>query len=84
MSFHKCHAFMCDKPVQPRMLMCKKHWAMVPTNIQVRIKTNFHPDQCSGKIRPSMEWLKASREAINFITKAEGNWEVSELMGSGS
>ncbi len=81
MSYHKCHAYLCEKPVQPRMLMCKKHWTMVPAEIQARVKDNFIPEQCSGKIRPSMEWLKAAREAINHVTKAEGNWAVSELTG---
>lgn len=62
--------------------MCQKHWAMVPTKIQVRVKTYFRPGQLGGGMRPHPEWMKAAREAINHVTKAEGNWEISELTGS--
>lgn len=71
---HKCHAFECSRSVERSLLMCKKHWALVPTDIQVRVKTHFRTEQCTGKVRPSHEWLKAAREAINFITKLEGKW----------
>jgi hypothetical protein len=83
-SYHKCHAYLCDKPVEPRMLMCKKHWSMVPMEIQVRVKKYYRVGQCGGGMRPHPEWMKAAREAINHVTKAEGNWEIKELTGGSS
>lgn len=72
---HTCHAYKCDKHVHPSHLMCVRHWNMVPADIRRRVLTHFEPNQCETK-RPSMEWLKAAREAVNFVTKAEGNWET--------
>ena len=34
---HTCHAIGCVVPVPPRMLFCRKHWAMTPKRIQARI-----------------------------------------------
>jgi hypothetical protein len=45
---------------------------MVPTAIQVEVKTHFNPAQCKGHhIRPSTEWLKAARKAINYVRHLE-------------
>lgn len=76
MGKHTCHAYKCEVEVRPSLLMCKKHWEMVPKEIQSRVLQHFNPKQCEKFRRPSMEWLKAAREAVNFVTKAEGNWEV--------
>jgi len=68
---HTCHAENCEREVNRRMLMCQFHWAMVPTEIQVKVKKYFHIDQCSGKRRPTFDWIAAAREAINYIKKLE-------------
>lgn len=57
--------------------MCSMHWVLVPTDMQVKVKTNFNPEQCKGHhIRPSREWLLAARQAINYVAKHEGRQVV--------
>lgn len=71
---HICHARLCDEPTNPKLFMCSLHWTMLPTALQVPIRTHFHPDQCkpiTGR-RPTKEWLKAARVAINYIAEKEG------------
>lgn len=71
---HKCHVNNCTTPVAPRLLMCRKHWEIVPADLKARVLNTFNPQQCSGRVRPSTEWLKAAREALNYVAKATGNW----------
>lgn len=51
--------------------MCPRHWAMVPQLIRTRVVVNFNSEQCKKKIRPTVEWLKAAREAINYVKELE-------------
>lgn len=46
---------------------------MVPTFIQVKIRTHFNPEQCKpgNGVRPSIEWFAAAREAREYIAKLE-------------
>lgn len=48
---------------------------MVPVDLRIRVVKNYNPKQ-SMKNRPSDEWLKAAREAINFVKKKEGKWST--------
>lgn len=64
---HHCHIFKCEAQVPPKMLMCPEHWAMVPRDLKTPVVVNFLDDQCKGKVRPTNEWLKAARAAINHV-----------------
>lgn len=68
---HTCHAIGCREAVPPKLLMCKRHWEMVPQKIRTAIVVNFNPDQCRGRARPSLVWLKYAREAINYVQNLE-------------
>lgn len=57
--------------------MCYFHWVHVPTEIQVRVKTHFHRDQCKGLRRPTREWLKAAREAITSVQHLGTDKEIN-------
>lgn len=72
---HVCHAEDCNEPVEPKFLMCKKHWAMVPAVTKSLIKEHFHPEQCKGLRRPTIEWIRAAKEAIYYVAKLEGKHE---------
>jgi hypothetical protein len=63
---HHCHAKGCDTPVPPSMLMCKHHWAQVPVALRMPVIRNYRRGQCDDK-RPSREWIKAARAAIESI-----------------
>lgn len=68
---HRCHARHCTAIVPPVMLMCLKHWRMVPQDMQRAVKMNYRRGQCDDK-RPSKEWQVAASAAIDFVAKKEG------------
>ncbi len=70
MSTHHCHARGCSTPVPPEMLMCRRHWRMVPRNLQQRVWDTYRPGQCDDK-NPSPAWHEAADAAINFVAEAE-------------
>lgn len=67
---HFCHAWKCTKTVPPRMLMCLRHWKMVPKALQLRVWKYYRPGQEIDK-RPSPEYLFVVREAITAVRKHE-------------
>jgi hypothetical protein len=67
---HTCHAEHCDKPVKPEMLMCAKHWRMVPKDVKFRVYRYYRKGQCDDK-KPSAEYLAAARSAINVVATKE-------------
>lgn len=67
---HVCHARDCTEPVPPRMLMCAKHWRMVPANLQAEVWRTYRAGQEIDK-RPTREYLDAAQAAIEAVaTKA--------------
>ncbi len=70
-SAHRCHARDCEVPVRPELLMCLKHWMMVPKRIQRLVWAAYRPGQCDDK-RPSREWHKAADAAIGYVARFEG------------
>ena len=70
---HKCHIPECGTRVPPTMLICRKHWDQVPNNLRAEVYRTYRPGQCSSG-RPSVEWLKAARYAINAVTGMGVQW----------
>jgi hypothetical protein len=68
---HVCHADGCEVEVPPIMLMCKRHWAMVPVQIRTEIWRTYIPGQESRK-DPSEEYLNAYHEAVEAVALKEG------------
>lgn len=68
---HHCHARGCKVKTKPEMLMCKKHWFMVPKQIRVQVWATYRPGQCAD-MNPSEEWHKAADEAILAVARREG------------
>jgi hypothetical protein len=54
----------------PAMLMCEKHWRMVPRDLQSQVWRWYRPGQCDDK-RVSPDWLKAARAAIDHVAALE-------------
>lgn len=67
MSKHTCHVLGCIEPTPPKLLMCLRHWRMVPKNLQAAVNTAFRNGQCEREIRPSKEWIAAARSAIQSV-----------------
>jgi hypothetical protein len=69
-SEHTCHATDCDAHVPPKMFMCRRHWFMVPKPMRDLIWALYRPGQEVDK-DPSMDYLDATAEAINFVYDRE-------------
>lgn len=67
---HHCHAEGCIVVVPPRLLMCARHWAMVPVDLQQAVYQTYRPGQERGI--PSLAWLDAATEAQNHVRRLEG------------
>lgn len=67
---HHCHAVGCDETVPPKMLMCPKHWRMVPKKLQQAVWRTYRLGQEITK-NPSPEYLAAAKAAIAAVQKAE-------------
>ena len=70
MSKHLCHAKACKIEVPARMLMCYRHWSMVPKTLQSNVWSTYRRGQEIDK-NPSPEYLNAMNEAIDFVAKKE-------------
>ena len=68
---HKCHALNCPLEVPPKMLMCLRHWRMVPKSLQDRVWATYRRGQEVTKT-PSMSYLKAAKDAIRAVAEKEG------------
>lgn len=67
---HHCHARGCTISTTPEMLMCFKHWRMVPKHIQRQVWATYRSGQCDDK-RPSRDWHAAADAAINAVADKE-------------
>ena len=68
---HECHAEGCETPVPPRMLMCPKHWRMVPAQLKAGVWATYVPGQEVRK-NPTGEYMVASQAAIDAVAVKEG------------
>lgn len=74
---HQCHAEGCTVPVPPRMLMCFRHWSMVPASIKRSVYATYRRGQEVDK-RPSVEYLVNMDAAIAEVAAAERRQAVRQ------
>ena len=67
---HACHVPGCGIPIPPKLLMCRRHWAMVPKGLQLAVWEHYRPGQELDK-RPAHAYLRAAREAIHAVLGKE-------------
>lgn len=63
---HKCHARGCAKEVAPRLLMCFRHWKLVPYALQKAVWDEYVPGQEIRK-DPTLEYITAAHAAIDHV-----------------
>jgi hypothetical protein len=68
---HTCHAYQCRVAVKPELLMCARHWRMVPWPLKRNVWRHYRAGQCDDK-RPSREWHAAADAAILAVADLEG------------
>lgn len=59
------------------MLMCAKHWKIVPRTLQANVYATYVPGQERRK-DPSAAYLRASERAIVSVATAEGHLTTEE------
>lgn len=69
---HICHAIACYERIPPHLLMCGKHWYMVPQPLRTAVWRAYKPGQEVSK-QPSRAYLEAARNAINRVAAIEGH-----------
>lgn len=67
---HRCHAIGCQTETAPELLMCLKHWKMVPHRIKQKVWSSYRSGQCDDK-RPSKDFLESAKAAIQSVKEAE-------------
>ena len=67
---HRCHAVGCAIEVDPGLLMCKRHWFMVPKNLRREVWRLYGKGQELRK-DPSREYLAAAKDAVAAVDEAE-------------
>lgn len=67
---HVCHASGCNVSVPQRMLMCRRHWRMVPKPLQDRVWATYVHGQEIRK-DPSDDYLEAAQAAIDAVADLE-------------
>lgn len=67
---HFCHATGCNMEVPPKLLMCLKHWRMVPREMRAAVWRHYRPGQEIDK-KPSREYLVVMDKAINAVYSLE-------------
>lgn len=67
---HHCHARGCPVEVPPRLLMCKRHWRLVPKALKDQVWATYRPGQEVDK-QPSKSYLEAAKQAIRAVQAKE-------------
>jgi len=67
---HRCHANGCEVEVPPKILMCRRHWFMVPIALREAVWASYRPGQEIDK-RPTAEYLDAADAAIAAVAGSE-------------
>lgn len=73
---HHCHARGCMVATKPEMLMCRRHWFMVPAHFRSRVWATYRPGQCDDK-QPSAAWWASAEAAIAAVAEREAASEKS-------
>lgn len=68
---HRCHATGCNVQISPFLLMCLKHWNMVPQVMKKRVWLYYRKGQEIDK-QPSPEYMRAQQAAIQAVAEKEG------------
>lgn len=68
---HTCHAFKCGVEVPPALLMCGKHWRLVPEDKKRAVRELYVPGQETKK-NPTWWYMLAAQRAIIAVAEIEG------------
>jgi len=67
---HLCHALKCATPVPPRLLMCNRHWHLLPKPARDLI-WHYYEDGQEHRKDPSAAYLLAQSCAVTIVALRE-------------
>jgi hypothetical protein len=67
---HKCHADGCTTIVPTQMLMCRRHWRIVPPQTQRSVYEGWAVQRQTSE--PVAEYVQARTAAIKAVKRKEG------------
>lgn len=70
MSQHLCHARDCQTAVPRKMFMCRKHWFMLPKDMQDQVWDTYTPGQ-ENTMDVSAAYMEVTRKCIEYVWKKE-------------
>lgn len=73
---HTCHAYGCNQRINPTLLMCLKHWRMVPKFAQNDVWATYRPGQEVRK-DPSNDYMKAQQRARVLCYMIENKMDIT-------
>ena len=73
---HRCAAIRCTRLVPTNLLMCMKHWLMVPKHLATAVWREYHSG-LRHRNHPTPEYWAAVEAAQNAVAGREGATIVS-------
>lgn len=77
----RCYADGCNALTPSRHLMCARHWALVPPEIQAKVNRTARAMWRGGSTR---EWLAAAQEARAAVAASENGGRKNPPADGGS
>ena len=69
---HTCHARFCTVEIPERLLMCRRHWLMVPANMRQTVWQTYRHGQEVSK-EPTLAYIEAAIAAVHAVAAQEGH-----------
>jgi hypothetical protein len=76
---HHCHAIDCAMPVAPKLLMCSRHWRILPAPAQRIVEHHYRAGQERDK-RLSELYVLAASIAVLLVAHREGVWSARRAL----
>lgn len=78
---NKCAAVGCGAKISPQLLMCRKHWFIVPKSIRDRVWANYVRGQ-EKRLDATDAYMAAYHEAVAAVARREGYQAEAQAQSS--
>jgi len=65
-----CRAVGCGNQIDQKLLMCRRHWKMVPASLREGVWKHFRDGQTYETA--TLDYWKSAAEAVEFVARLEG------------
>jgi hypothetical protein len=71
--FHKCAVSGCNHQVKLDLLMCRRHWFMVPAGLRDKLMETWRQGT-------NVQYIAARRACVEAVEQIRGDREVDRLL----